>query len=428
MKRYFITLSLCTSALLFADDTQSLQKQLDALKAEVHTLKVANQKKAEDDLDAKFAASSTSASFAQNAYLPDMALILNMSALYRDVNNSAYAGYAVPGFFSNQDEINEGNEPEIPFNKNRGFNLNYAEVAMHSVVDPYFDAFAIFHLHPDAFEIEEAFVRTRALPYGLRVKAGKFRSDFGRINAKHQHAYNFDSQPLIAEALFGADSISDPGVQVQWVAPIDTYVMFGAEAMQGTNERSFNPNSEENSLYIAYAKNSFDMTDNLTIYDGVSFAKGKGLRDENGAKNGAKTENVYLYGADLTLNYQIGSYERILMQSEYIRRDREVSKDKQAGFYTELVYHYNNYYAGGIRYGAITQNSSINGLRAYKNIDTKHLDRTTAMLEYKPFPMSRLRLSYTNDRSKIIAGERKDFNEVMLSLNIAAGAHGAHDF
>ena len=42
--------------------------------------------------------------------------------------------------------------------------------------------------------------------------------------------------------------------------------------------------------------------------------------------------------------------------------------------------------------------------------------------------MSRLRLSYTYDKSKIIAGERKDVSEVMLSLNIAAGAHGAHDY
>ena len=42
--------------------------------------------------------------------------------------------------------------------------------------------------------------------------------------------------------------------------------------------------------------------------------------------------------------------------------------------------------------------------------------------------MSRLRLSYSYDRTKVIAGERKDINTVMLSLNIAAGAHGAHDY
>jgi hypothetical protein len=50
------------------------------------------------------------------------------------------------------------------------------------------------------------------------------------------------------------------------------------------------------------------------------------------------------------------------------------------------------------------------------------------MIEYKPFPMSRLRLSYTYDRTKVIDNERKNVNEVMLSLNIAAGAHGAHDY
>ena len=91
-----------------------------------------------------------------------------------------------------------------------------------------------------------------------------------------------------------------------------------------------------------------------------------------------------------------------------------------------MIYQYNNNYSGGVRYDAITKNDT--DLSGYAGVDTNNLDKYTAMLEYKPFPMSRLRLSYSYDRTKVIAGDRKNLNEVMLTLNIAAGAHGAHDY
>jgi hypothetical protein len=364
-----------------------LKKQLEQQNKSMHSLekKVAFLEQKEKQ------SVNTSASFSQNAYLPDIALILNMSALHRDVKNSEYEQAAIPGF------IDKG-EMHLPFNKDTGFNLNYAEVAMHSVVDPYFEAFAMFHLHPDEFEIGEAYIQTTSLPYSLKIKAGKFKSSFGRINSKHQHSWHFDSQPIIYKALFGPDGISDPGIQAQWIAPTDTYLMFGAEAMQGTNGRSFGDN-DINNLYIGYVKSSVDIGDDLSILGGLSFAHGK-----NTTKNATN-----IYGVDLTLRDQLGSYSAILWQSEFLQRDKDLGAktDKQAGFYSELVYQYNNNYSTGFRYDRITKNDT--DLSHYSNIhiDTNNLERYTAMVEYKPFPMSRLRLSYTYDRTKVIDNERK---------------------
>ena len=406
-----LSLSLIACISLMADS------EIDTIKVQLQQQKEATQK-----LEAKLDVLSveqnsksvnTSASFSQKAYLPDIALILNMSAVGRDVKNSDYATYNIPGFIDN----NNTEEAEQPFNKERGLNFNYGELALSSTVDPYFDAFAILHLHPDSLEIEEAYVRTRALPYGLRVKAGKFKSAFGRINAKHQHSWHFDSQPIIYKALFGPDSISDAGVQLQWVAPTDTYFMAGVEAMQGSNESSFG-DTEENNLYVGYLKSSVDIGEDLSVLGGLSLAHGKNVT----------TNATDVYGVDLTMREQLGGYSALSWQSEYLERhyDKGTQTDKQAGLYSELIYQYNNNYSAGFRYDRITKNDT--DLSAYAGIDTNNLDRYTTMLEYKPFPMSRLRLSYTHDRTKIIAGERKNINEVMMSLNIAAGAHGAHDY
>ena len=426
-KTLYLSAILCSS--LFADaDLDALKKQIEQQKIVMQKLEAkldALSKKQEQtqtkvaQQEAKIAQQSaksvnTSASFSQNAYLPDIALILNMSAVNRDVKNSDYANFAIPGFIASGDA-------ELPFNKEKGFNFNYGELALSSTVDPYFDAFAILHLHPDGLEIEEAFVRTRALPYGLRVKAGKFKSDFGRINPKHQHSWHFDSQPIIYKALFGPDAISDAGVQLQWVAPTDTYIMAGIEAMQGSNDRSFGDTDNGNNLYVGYVKSSVDIGEDLSVLGGVSLAHGK-----NADSGASKPTDVY--GADLTLRNQFGAYSALIWQSEYLYRNKDVStrKEKQAGLYSELIYQYNNNYSAGFRYDAITKNDT--DLSSYAGIDTDDLDRYTALLEYKPFPMSRLRLTYTYDRTKIIAGERKNISEVMLSLNIAAGAHGAHSY
>ena len=399
-----ILLSVLTASTLFADaQMDSVLEQLQQQKEATQRLEVKLNNLEQKNVN-------QSASFSQKAYLPDIALILNMSALRRNVSNDSYEKMEMPGF------IKEG-DVHLPFNKNRGFNLNYAEVAMHSVVDPYFEAFANFHLHPDEFEIGEAYIQTTSLPYSLRVKAGKFKSSFGRINKKHQHSWNFDSQPLIYKGLFAPDSISDAGIQLQWIAPTDTYLMFGTEAMQGTNGRSFG-DSSSNNLYIGYIKSGLDIGDDLSALAGVSYAHGKNKIE--------KATDVY--GVDLTLREQLGSYSALIWQSEYLQRDKksETTTDKQAGLYSEVVYQYNNNYSFGVRYDLITKNDT--DLSAYKDIDTDNLDRYTAKIDYKPFPMSRLRLSYTYDRSKIINSERKDINEVMLTLNIAAGAHGAHDY
>ena len=405
---------LCLS--LFACASLMADSEIDAIKAQLQAQKEATQK-LEAKLDALSAeqhsgSRNTSASFSQNAYLPDIALILNMSAVSRDVKNSDYENKSsIPGFIP-------AGGMRLPFNKDRGFNLNYAEVAMHSVVDPYFEAFAMFHLQSDAFHIGEAYVQTTSLPYSLRVKAGKFKSNFGRINSKHQHSWHFDSQPIIYRALFGPGSISDPGIQVQWIAPTDTYLMLGVEALQGSNGRSFG-DTQENNLYVAYAKTSVDINDDLSVLGGVSLAHGKNTT----------ANNTDVYGVDVTLREQLGSYSSLIWQSEFLQRNKDLGErtDKQAGLYSELIYQYNNNYSGGFRYDVITKNHT-DLATDYAGIDTDNLDRYTAMLEYKPFPMSRLRLSYTYDRTKVIAGERKDIDEVMLSLNIAAGAHGAHDY
>ncbi|HZE13779.1 MAG TPA: hypothetical protein VE086_08480, partial [Chthoniobacterales bacterium] len=74
----------------------------------------------------------------------------------------------------------------------RGFNARNAEIALDGAVDPYFEGFANIVLKLDnnnetEIELEEAFLQTTNLPFGLQVKGGQFFDAFGRLNATHPH-------------------------------------------------------------------------------------------------------------------------------------------------------------------------------------------------------------------------------------------------
>jgi len=388
MKKTILISVALSTLLLHATDNKNLEKRVDSLEKALNAQKQEKLKKALNGAN----------SFNQKSFIPDISLILSGSAVGRNINNDQYEGYGIEGFVENTEEI--------PFNKNRGFNLNYAEFGMHSVVGPYFDADAIFHLSPDEFEIEEAYITTKKLPANLQLKAGSFKSGFGRINAIHQHAQHFSEQPLVYEAMLGVEGIKDAGVSLNWVAPTDTYIMAGAEALQGTNELSFGKSSSNN-LYVGYLKTGFDVGESSSLLAGASVASGKTLNNKNSR----------LYGGELTLKHTIDSYSSLAWQSEYLYRDRE--DVKQAGYYTQLIYNKDSNWEFGLRYDALNKNS-IN--------QPDDLKKYALTAQYKPFEFTKLRLQVDHDQSKSFGGTRLDENRVMLEFLVETGAHGAHAF
>ena len=65
-------------------------------------------------------------------------------------------------------------------------------------LDPFFTA-NVFLTIPNlgGLEVEEAYAMTTALPAGLQLKAGVFRSAAGRQNEQHLHMQDFSLRPLL---------------------------------------------------------------------------------------------------------------------------------------------------------------------------------------------------------------------------------------
>jgi hypothetical protein len=383
-------------------------------------------------LPAQLHCESAAAPFSQVKFVPDLALILDFSWLSRNVCDEAYSYLEIPGLLQAQGVSGQG------------FNLNYAELAISAAVDPYFDLFTTFHLSAGNFEIEEAYFKTRQLPLGLQLKAGKFLSHFGRMNGQHEHTWNFNDAPLILKTFFGAEGLNEKGVQIGWLAPTRFYLLLGTEILAGDNEASFGREGflkmEEvpmPGLLTAFIQSSADVG-KISILGGFSLARGKSRLNHLDAEDApqAQAADTTLAGADLTARLTIDSYRYLLLQGEFIlRRNRgDLFQDElpqtlcknQSGFYCDLIWRFDRSFKAGVRLDMVSGNRiEVAGERTILPDDLWGL---SAAIDYTPTEFSRLRLQYRYDHAQFGENERTPIHEVSIGVNLSIGAHGAHPF
>lgn len=478
MNRLF-SLSLVASSLLLADtDMNQLKTQMDTQQLMIEKLlqkiekledasayekqivtdrKVVNNKTTMAEDKSKSITPVEAKTFYQSSYAPDISLIGDFSYVSRNKKDAEVAHLEVPGvahgLLGSHDHDGVSHTPP---NGKKGFNLNYAELGLSKSVDQNLQLDAVFHFSKDSVEIEELYFTTTALGYGSRIKGGKFNSNFGYLNEQHHHSWSFADMALVYESFLGMHGINDNGLQLQWTAPTSTYLMFGLEVLQGENEQMFGNSSIGDaedpiaasetapSLFIGYAKTSFDIED-TSILAGLSYAKGMSRVDHSDDEEEphAFAGDSSLYGMDLTIKSYFDSYSSLTWQSELLYRDMDgiqynfnaagdvdsspaLSK-KQAGLYSQLVYAPNKSWQMGVRYDSIFKNDVVeNGVDQDKATD---LYKYSGMIQYSTSEFARYRLQYNHNSALYDEdGRKQNINSLILQVNLAIGAHGAHSF
>lgn len=395
--------------------------------------------------------SDQGSAFSQAKFVPDISLILDCSYLHRNIVDEEYEGLFLPGFLQSGDQAGS----------HEGFNLNYAEMSLYSVVDPYFELFAILHLSEEHVHLEEAYWLTKRLPAGFQLKAGKFLSSFGRINELHEHYWDFADRPLVHRAMFGEEGLNEIGARVTWVAPTDFYLMLGGEALMGANEGSYGRTGfslpqdgvdvhgvRGPGLFVGYLKTSLDI-DDASVLVGVSGARGQ-TRNDEGFSSGVADGQAYsgsttVLGCELTMKWALDAIRYVSVQSEYLWRRVDATsyslnqtqhmyqaalEKRQSGFYAQAVTKFSPRMRAGIRLDLLGENTvTLAGERADL---PDNLARMSGMIEFSPTEFSRIRLQFIHDNA-MFSGAAPQFNrtsvdEVTLQVNLAIGAHGAHAF
>ena len=416
--------------------------ELEALRAEIQQMKqsyetriqtlesrLQNTEATAGEAGKKAEAASVQASARQtssNALNPDIALIL--SGTY--ANRSQDSNYHITGFQAGG-EIGPGT---------KGFNLGESELGVYASVDPNFYGGLNLALAPDnSIGVEEAFVQTTSLPYGVTLKAGRFFSSIGYLNEHHAHTWNFVDNPLAYQAFLGNQMGAD-GVQVKWLAPTDVFMEVGAE--YGSAGRDKNGGGAGS----IFAHVGGDVGVSNSWRAGLSYLQ---TSPEARASNDLDAAGTYVAN-EFTGNSKVwiadfvwkwapngnASNTNLKLQGEYLHRREtgdlavdgiaaEHYSASQSGWYAQAIYQFMPHWRTGLRYDQLDSGRVDYGLNT-AGLDNTSYDpqKVSLMFDYNPSEFSRVRLQLSQDKSRQEATD----NQVFIQYQMSLGAHGAHKY
>ncbi len=300
--------------------------------------------------------------------------------------------------------------------RNVDVEMHEMETVLNSAVDPYVRAdFFVSIAHEDgefAFELEEAFLTTLSLPARLQVKAGKFRSTFGKINRIHPHALPFIDIPLAYANYLGEEGLNDQGASINWLIPNSKFYQEAVfEITRGPEESpSFSTDDGNRLLYAGRLRNFWDITRNATFEVGFSGVTG---RNESGG-------TTTLGGLDFTYIWkplQFNVYQSLTLQSETIfaRHTNDAGAVVNSwGFYGLLRYKFARRWQATMKldHSDRPDDASLN-----ENAVSLTLGFLTS--EYQKIELGLRTVSST---------EEDRFFQAVVRAVFVIGAHGAHEY
>ena len=376
-----------------------------------------------------------------SSFNPAVSLIL--SGIYTNLSQDP-ANYRITGFpVPSSVEIGPGQ---------RGFSLAESELGIYANIDPYFYGGMNYSIHPDdTASVEEAFIQTIALSNGFTVKAGRFFSNIGYLNSQHAHTWDFVDAPLVYQAFLGTQ-FGDDAVQVNWLAPTDTFLELGAELGRGRPYPGSDRDKNGSGAGTVFAHVGGDVGVSHSWRAGVSVLEtspqNQEFSDTNIAGNAVTNRfsgDTRLWIADFVWKYAPNGnpvYTNFKLQAEYLRRhdngDLTYDSDgalgatntssydsKQSGWYLQGVYQFMPYWRVGLRTERLDQgtvdysSNSANLMQPDFNPS-----KNSVMVDYSPSEFSRIRLQFAQDKSRQDVTDNQWFVQYQMSL----GAHGAHQY
>ena len=297
--------------------------------------------------------------------------------------------------------------------------LQESEVSFQAVVDPYARADFFLAIGEEGIEVEEGYVTFPTLPGGLLVKAGKFRANFGRLNAFHNHTLPWIDRPLVMYNLLGGSpldpdtGIKDAGVSVSRIIPAGKLFLEGiAEIYRGDSGTLYKSNRRSDFSTVEHLRAYADLTEATNIEFGGSYSRG-----HNELGSDFVTQ---LYGTDVTFRWRPlrrAIYHSLAARTELIwsRRNQLPSLQRAFGGYASVDYGFIRRWFIGGRYDW-----------AERAADAAVQDRgESAVLTFWPSEFSQVRSQYR--RTRYGDGQRVA-NELLFQLLFTIGAHGAHPF
>lgn len=252
------------------------------------------------------------------------------------------------------------------------------------------DVIAALHRHSDGeykAELEEGYISFLKTPIpNLSLQAGKKLLDFGKLNPRHSHHWNFVDRPLVLKSYFGDHGLAGQGANLSLLLPTPFFLQWdwGAWHVDSEHAHSEDILGLAQETYSTRLWSAFDLTENQELEIGLSGLKGYG------AHYSEHKDKVKIGGVDLTYRFLGEKQKRLLFQNEFLFLDRDVPVGDldRWGFYSLLNYRFDKYWDIGSRFDWMeTPFPDMKNRYSLSGILTRSLTETTKLrLQYKYNP------------------------------------------
>lgn len=336
--------------------------------------------------------------------------------------------------------------------RDQGLALGHSDVSasgpLGKALSAQITAGAHTHEGKTEFELEEAWLQTRTLPWGLQARAGRFASQLGYLNEQHPHADDFVERPLMYRAFLGGHW-NDDGLRLNWTAPTPMYLRLGAEVFRGKRLIGEAGQASSPGVTVLSARLGDDIGASHSWQAGFAFVQNRrqaamedhGHDDEHGGDDHGdahEDEHHHAHGAlysgrrmqvwDLTWKWapegnnsqqqlRVG-YERAVVNKP---NEFATAADRHVADHLSLVWRFSPTWEAGTRFERLRV-AQPHG----DHFHAARLRQNSVMLAYKPGHMQTVRLQVakqSGSESLAVKG-----HSVQLQYILNWGAHAAHSY
>ena len=257
MRRLFLFLFICLPFVAFESSAGAQDPAIEELKNQIETLKQEYEKRIQE-LEQKVELLQIQTSDVTEAPAPEQSQQQTMPGAL----NPAIS--VIGNFVGRADDQAVLNEEGKEIDDK--LNLRETEIDFRVPVDPYADGVLIVAFEsefPGEFEagVEEGYVNIKKLPFleqnplGLKLKVGRFRPSFGKINILHTHDLPTTFRPLPVEEFLGEEGFVQQGLSgnIYIPTPWDESASLDAtfEIMDG-GDIALSPQTESRLSYLGH--------------------------------------------------------------------------------------------------------------------------------------------------------------------------------
>ena len=328
-----------------------------------------------------------------------------------------------------KDDVNVTTPDQTP----NGVDVQETELQFYSDVDPYTRLSLLLSIAPKytsdgtkvseewGIEPEEAFAESNVIS-DVTFKIGKFKAAMGKHNTLHTHAYPLIEAPLANTKLLGDEGLNDAGLSAAVLVPTSWFNEVTLQYIRGKGENDeFNSPSPGGGVGLVHWKNLVDLSDDLTMELGASYAKGANTY----------RQTTSLTGADLTFKWRPsegGRYQSVLWATEYLSRKQtqdSVSDERGAGLASWVQYQFAERWSAVYRY----DNLLIKDTFDIANLPNDTWERHSLAIAYSSSEFSSYKIEYDQRRDGTLSSSNDNTEKsIFLQANYTIGAHPAHSY